>query len=145
MGGYKRHKALLASLAGAYLFSIYLQARRLPCLENKKPFRLSPERPCIFCRGERITFGDPLMGGYKRYKALLASLAGAYLFSIYLQARRLPCLENKKPFRLSPERPCIFCRGERIRTSDLYVPNVAHYRAVLHPAKSGSKIGKLCV
>ena len=33
-----------------------------------------------------------------------------------------------------------FCRDDWIRTSDLYVPNVAHYRAVLHPAKSAVKI-----
>jgi hypothetical protein len=35
-------------------------------------------------------------------------------------------------------------RGERIRTSDLYVPNVAHYRAVLHPEKTKLIIRKKC-
>jgi hypothetical protein len=32
-------------------------------------------------------------------------------------------------------------RGERIRTSGLYVPNVALYQAKLHPAEPGSVAG----
>ena len=33
-----------------------------------------------------------------------------------------------------------FGRGERIRTSGLYVPNVALYQAKLHPDKLGDQI-----
>ena len=29
----------------------------------------------------------------------------------------------------------LYCRGEKIRTSDLHVPNVARYQATLHPEK----------
>ncbi len=32
------------------------------------------------------------------------------------------------------------CRDDWIRTSDLYVPNVAHYRAVLHPEEKFLKL-----
>jgi hypothetical protein len=36
-----------------------------------------------------------------------------------------------------------FCRDDWIRTSDLYVPNVAHYRAVLHPVLSHPVLGHI--
>src|SRR5690606_32416609 len=36
---------------------------------------------------------------------------------------------NKK----SPTTVELFCRGGRIRTYDLHIPNVARYRATLHP------------
>ena len=36
-----------------------------------------------------------------------------------------------------------FGRGERIRTSGLYVPNVALYQAKLHPEKPSSVAGRV--
>ena len=36
--------------------------------------------------------------------------------------------KTKKPLKISG-----FCRGGRIRTYDLHIPNVARYRATLHP------------
>ena len=42
--------------------------------------------------------------------------------------------ENKKPFLQNTER-VFFSRGGRIRTYDLHIPNVARYRATLHPEK----------
>src|SRR5690606_3628126 len=38
--------------------------------------------------------------------------------------------KKKKPLIISG-----FCRGGRIRTYDLHIPNVARYRATLHPEK----------
>src|SRR5690606_40640742 len=42
---------------------------------------------------------------------------------------RLEPATNKK----SPTTVELFCRGGRIRTYDLHIPNVARYRATLHP------------
>ncbi len=47
-----------------------------------------------------------------------------------------PGLEGRCSIRLSYGRPSILAttgRGERIRTSDILVPNQARYRAALHP------------
>ena len=59
---------------------------------------------------------------------------------------RLEPATNKK----SPTTVELFCRGGRIRTYDLHIPNVARYRATLHPEKvspffCGTKIGLILI
>ena len=63
-----------------------------------------------------------------------------------VRLRDKTCLQsevtNKKP---TDPKGCGFCfdlngRGERIRTSGLYVPNVALYQAKLHPEVSSLKL-----
>lgn len=73
---------------------------------------------------------------------LISSFSGSFLngldrLSKVSVAQSAFGLNNKKPstflLKVFDAKDSKICRGERIRTSDLYVPNVAHYRAVLHP------------
>ncbi len=50
----------------------------------------------------------------------------------YIRGQKSPT-EEKRPPVLAAVVVEIFGRGERIRTSDLSVPNRAHYQAVLRP------------
>ena len=64
-----------------------------------------------------------------------------FVFSAFTNAVAFATLRKQKSLsQLMLQQAFAFCRDDWIRTSDLYVPNVAHYRAVLHPAKSAVKI-----
>ena len=55
-----------------------------------------------------------------------------------------PAYEHKKRLTFL-RRSAFFCRGGRIRTYDLVVPNDARYRAALHPENNAVPMGRLRV
>lgn len=51
-------------------------------------------------------------------------------------SQRFGIIRNKKALYLYKAFTGFFCRGGQIRTDDLHIPNVARYRATLHPELS---------
>src|SRR5690606_15247373 len=73
-----------------------------------------------------IMFQSFFKKGYSSSLTLLRLLNNQYSDIICPKCVR----KKKKPLIISG-----FCRGGRIRTYDLHIPNVARYRATLHPEK----------
>src|SRR5690606_558795 len=71
-----------------------------------------------------IMFQSFFKKGYSSSLTLLRLLNNQYSDIICPKCVR----KKKKPLIISG-----FCRGGRIRTYDLHIPNVARYRATLHP------------